>query len=35
MPPDLWHLTLTTGHGRRSPRSEVADDVVAMLRPLA
>ncbi len=30
----LWHLTLTTGHGRRSPRSEVADDVVAMLRPI-
>ena len=32
--PDLWHLTLTTGHGRRSPRSEVADDVIATLRPI-
>lgn len=30
----LHHLTLTTGHVRRSPRSEVADDVVEMLRPL-
>lgn len=30
----MLHLTLNTGHARRSPRSEVADDVVARLRPL-
>jgi len=34
MPRALWHLTLATGHGRRSPRSEVADDVLALVRPL-
>lgn len=28
----LYHLTLTTGHGRRSPRSEVADDALASVR---
>jgi hypothetical protein len=28
------HLTLTTGHVRTSPRSEVADDVIAALAPL-
>ncbi|HWR36392.1 MAG TPA: hypothetical protein VN622_11035 [Clostridia bacterium] len=27
----IWHVTLTTGHGRRSPRSEVSDQVVAEL----
>lgn len=30
----MLHLTLTTGHRRESPRSEVADHVVAMLRPV-
>lgn len=30
----LRHLTLDTGHQRDSYRDEVADDVVAMLRPL-
>lgn len=30
----IEHVTLTTGHTRRSPRSEVSDEVVAMLRPL-
>lgn len=33
-PRDLWHVTLTTGHGRRSPRSEVVDDIIAALRPV-
>lgn len=28
----LEHLTLTTGHSRRSPRSEVPDEVVSTLR---
>lgn len=32
--PYLHHVTLQTGHTRRSPRSEVADGVVAQLRPL-
>jgi len=32
--PDLWHLTLTTGHGRRSPRSEVEADTIDALRPI-
>lgn len=27
----IHHVTLTTGHVRRSPRHEVGDDVVAML----
>lgn len=30
----LIHLTLDTGHQRRSYRDEVADDVIALLRPL-
>lgn len=30
----LLHLTLDTGHQRRSYRDEVADDVIAILRPL-
>ena len=34
MPRTLWHLTLTTGHGLRSPRSEVTDDGMAMLCPI-
>ncbi|NNM75085.1 hypothetical protein [Enterovirga aerilata] len=28
----LWHLTLDTGHGRRSYRDEVSDAVVTTLR---
>lgn len=28
------HITLTTGHSRRSPRAEVADDVVAVCADL-
>ena len=27
------HLTLTTGHCRRSPRSEVTDETLALMRP--
>ena len=34
MSTDLLHLTLTSGDMRRSLRSEVGDDIVAMLRPL-
>jgi len=30
--PDLWHLTIRTGHMRLSPRSEVADHVVSGLQ---
>lgn len=30
----IEHLTLTTGHTRSSPRSEVADDIVEVLKPL-
>jgi len=30
----LNHITLTTGHTRRSYRSEVADDVICKLRPM-
>jgi hypothetical protein len=30
----LYHLTLTTGHMRSSPRAEVSDAVVARVRPL-
>ena len=29
--PSLWHLTLDTGHARRSLRSEIADHVVEHL----
>jgi len=29
----LNHITLSTGHNRRSPRTEVSDDVIAWLRP--
>lgn len=27
------HITLSTGHSRRSPRTEVGNDVIAWLRP--
>lgn len=30
----LHHITTSTGHTRRSPRSEVSDDVVRMLREM-
>lgn len=30
----LYHVTLTSGRVQQSPRSEVGDDVIAMLRPL-
>jgi hypothetical protein len=30
----LHHITTTTGHSRRSPRSEVADDVLQVVREL-
>jgi len=30
----LCHLTLGTGHVRQSPRSEVGDDAIVMLRPV-
>jgi len=30
----MIHLTLSTGHSRVSPRSEVSDDVIAALRPV-
>lgn len=33
-PTHIEHLTLTTGHTRSSPRSEVADDIVEILKPL-
>jgi hypothetical protein len=32
--PDLLHYTLNTGHTRASPRAEVADDILDLLRPL-
>lgn len=32
--PTLAHVTLTTGHVRESPRAEVGDDVIRLLRPL-
>lgn len=31
---DLHHLTLTSGHLRRSPRSEVSDEIIAVLQPI-
>jgi hypothetical protein len=31
---ELWHYSINTGHGRWSPRSEVADDIIEILRPL-
>lgn len=34
LPSYIWHVTLDTGHGRRSPRSEVSDDVLAHVRDL-
>lgn len=34
MPSYLHHVTLTTGHVRRSPRSEVAADAVAVCKEL-
>jgi hypothetical protein len=30
----LHHLTLTSGHLRASPRSEVGDDILTLLRPI-
>lgn len=30
-PAYLWHITLETGHSRRSPRAEVDDEVVAVM----
>ena len=30
----IIHFTLNTGHSRVSPRSEVGDDIIAMLAPL-
>jgi len=30
----LWHVTLTSGDRRRSPRSEVAAETIRILRPL-
>ena len=30
----LHHITTSTGHTRRSPRSEVADDTLAIVRPI-
>ena len=32
--PYLKHVTLLTGHSRRSPRSEVADEVIERLAPV-
>ena len=32
--PVLWHLTLSTLHGRPSPRSETGDDTLELLRPV-
>lgn len=32
--PSLLYLTISTGRVRRSPRSEVSDDVIRALRPL-
>jgi len=29
----LWHITLETGHSRRSLRTEVSDEIILMLRP--
>ena len=31
---ELTHVTLTTGHSRRSPRSEVDDDIVEAFKPI-
>jgi hypothetical protein len=31
MEPSLWHLTLNTGHVRKSPRSEVDESIIEML----
>lgn len=33
-PTSLLHLTLTSGHVRESPRREVGNDIVALLRPI-
>lgn len=32
--PYLWHVTITTGHGRACPRHEVTDAAVAALAPV-
>lgn len=29
----IWHVTTTTGHVRKSPRSEISADTTALLRP--
>lgn len=29
----LWHMTLDTGHGHKSPRADVSDVVIKHLRP--
>lgn len=31
---ELCHYTISSGHARQSPRTEVADDVLELLRPL-
>lgn len=33
-PDHILHYTLNTGHTRVSPRAEVADDIIRLLRPL-
>lgn len=30
----LYHFTTNTGHVRESPRAEVGDDIIAMIKPL-
>jgi hypothetical protein len=30
----LFHYTINTGHGRNSPRDEVADNIIEILRPI-
>ncbi len=29
----LWHYTISTEHGRESPRSEVGDDIIGIVTP--
>lgn len=29
----IYHITTTTGHARKSPRSEISADTIALLRP--
>ena len=33
LPPYITHITLSTGHSRHSPRSEVSDDALSALAP--